>query len=122
MTARLLWLSSLLTVGSHLQAGVSLEFRHLWEGKPFTIPSGPFITGSGETIELSRLAYLLSEPRLLGRGNNASSGTWLRRHDWFAYIDGSSPGGVSRLDLGDLPRRTYTLLQFHIGRNIRSFG
>ena len=115
MTARLLWLSSLLTVGSHLQAGVSLEFRHLWEGKPFAIPSGPFITGSGETIELSRLAYLLSEPRLLSRGNNASSGTWLRRHDWFAYIDGSSPGGISRLALGELPLRSYNVLQFHVG-------
>ncbi len=115
MTARLLWLSSLLTVGSHLQAGVSLELRHLWEGKPFAIPSGPFITGSGETIELSRLAYLLSEPRLLNRGNNASSGTWLRRNDWFAYVDASSPGGVSRLNLGDLPLRNYTILRFHVG-------
>ena len=115
MIRPLLCLCGLLAVGHPLHAGVSLELRHLWEGKPFATPSGTFVTGSGETIELSRLAYLLSEPRLLSRGNNASSGTWLRRNDWFAYVDASSPGGVSRLELGALPLRSYTILQFQVG-------
>ena len=115
MIGRLLCICSLLTVTPHLQAGVSLELRHLWEGKPLATPSRALVTGSGETIEFSRVAYLLSDLRLLGRGDNASSGTWLHRNNWFAHVDASGPGGVSRLDLGDLPRRTYTVLQFHIG-------
>ena len=116
MTGRLLWLCSLLAASPHLQAGVSLELRHLWQGRVFSIPSRALVTASGETIELSRLSYLLSEPRLLGhRDNNASSGTWLRRNGWFAYVDASSPGGVSRLELGALPFRNYSILQFHVG-------
>ncbi|MCP4728760.1 MAG: cytochrome C peroxidase, partial [Roseibacillus sp.] len=115
MIGRLLCICGLLTVTPHLQATVSLELRHLWEDKPLATPSRAFVTRSGETIELSRLAYLLSDLRLLGRGNSTSSGTWLSRNNWFAHVDASRPGGISRLHLGDLPRRTYTVLQFQVG-------
>ncbi|SVC77974.1 uncharacterized protein METZ01_LOCUS330828, partial [marine metagenome] len=115
MIGRLLCICGLLAVTPHLRGAVSLELRHLWEGKPLATPSKAFVTRSGETIELSRVAYLLSDLRLLGRGNNASSGTWLHRNNWFAHVDASRPGGISRLHLGDLPRQTYTVLRFQVG-------
>lgn len=102
-------------LGTSAAANVSLEFRHVWEGKPIGTPSKALITKSGETIELSRLAYLLSEPRLLRRGSNESSGTWLQRNNWFAFIDASNRGGVSHVQLGNFPKNSYTVLQFHIG-------
>lgn len=115
MIGRLLCLCCLLSATVSAFANVSLEFRHVWEGKPIGIPSKAIVTKSGETLELSRLAYLLSEPRLLRRGNNESSGTWLQRNNWFAYVDASTRGGISHVELGNLPKETYTVLQFHVG-------
>jgi cytochrome c peroxidase len=115
MTGRLLWLCSLLALSSSLRAEVSLELRHLWKGRVFSIPSGAIVTASGETIELSRLSYLLSSPRLLGRRDPATSPAWLRRNDWFAYVDASGPEPVTRLQLGKLPHRNYSILQLQLG-------
>ena len=48
MTGRLLWLCSLLALSSSLQAEVSLELRHLWKGRVFSIPSGPLLPPPGK--------------------------------------------------------------------------
>ena len=94
---------------------LSLELKHLWKGQALSTPSKELLTGSGETIKLSRFAYLLSSPRLLSDHTETSSGTWLRRKDWFGYVDASRPEGLNRLELGSLPARSYRTLQFSIG-------
>ena len=95
------------------RAGVSVEIHHLWEGKALTLPTEEITIKSGEKIDLTRLAYLLSEPRFLRRGNNDSSGDWLPRKNWFAFVDGAK--GLANLQLGVLPEGSYTALQFHVG-------
>ncbi len=94
---------------------LSLELTHLWEDQPLSTPSEELVTGSGERIRLSRFSYLLSSPRLLSKHPERSSGTWLRRADWFGYVDASRPEGMVRLELGSLPDRYYQTLQFSIG-------
>ena len=115
MIRRLRWLCCLIGLGSPLQAEVSLTVRHLWHGEPITIPGTPLLTASGERIEFSRLAYLLSGLRMLGQRDERTPPAWLHRKDWFAYVDASTPTGPARLSLGELPPRDYTLLQFQVG-------
>ena len=115
MIGRLLWLSWFIALSPSLQAGVSLALRHLWHGAPITIPGAPLLTASGEKIEFSRLAYLLSSPRLLGRRDSDTPPAWLHRPDWFAYVNVAKPAGPVHLSLGELPPRDYTVLQFHVG-------
>ena len=92
---------------------LTLEIRHLWRGQPLTIPGNTLQTRGGESIELTRLSYLLSEPQLLASGDNISSGDWIRRTDWFAFVDAAA--GPTILTLGGLPDATITNLRFHIG-------
>ncbi|MFP6865340.1 MAG: MbnP family protein [Roseibacillus sp.] len=113
MLRRFSILSCALALITPASGGVTLEIHHLWEGKPLALPTGELTTSSGEKIDLTRLSYLLSEPRLLRRGDNNSSGNWIQRKNWFAFIDASQ--GVSSVSLGGLPKATYTTLQFHIG-------
>ena len=79
MIGLLRWISCLVVLGSPLHAGVSLTFRHLWNGKPLAIPGQPLLTASGEKIAFSRLDYLLSGLRLLGQRNGTAPSAWLRR-------------------------------------------
>ena len=111
-----IWLCLLPAMISQSSGGdLSLDLKHLWKGQALSTPSKELLTGSGETIKLSRFAYILSSPRLLSDRTETSSGTWLRRKDWFGYVDASRPGGLNRLELGSLPARSYRTLQFSIG-------
>ena len=61
-----IWLWLLPAMISQSSGGdLSLELKHLWKGQALSTPSKELLTGSGETIKLSRFAYLLSSPRLL---------------------------------------------------------
>jgi cytochrome c peroxidase len=118
MLRRFSILSCALALITPASCGVTLEIHHLWEGKPLALPSQELITKSGEKIDLTRLSYLLSDPRLLRRGDNEASGNWLSRKNWFAFVEGTT--GVATLSLGDLPATSYTTLQFHIGLDPQS--
>ncbi len=111
-----IWLCLLPSMISQSSGGaLYLDLKHFWKGQALSTPSKELLTGSGETIKLSRFAYILSSPRLLSDRTETSSGTWLRRKDWFGYVDASRPGGLNRLKLGSLPARSYRTLQFSIG-------
>ncbi len=88
---------------------IVLEIRHLWDGEPLSIPSAKIETAASETIDFTRLAYLLSEPSL----EAGSDGKRLGRNDWFAFIDAKNT--VSKLTLSGVPAGSYSNLQFHIG-------
>ena len=115
MIGLLRWISCLVVLGSPLHAGVSLTFRHLWNGKPLAIPGQPLLTASGEKIAFSRLDYLLSGLRLLGQRDGTTPSTWLHRKDWFSYVDAFNPAELLPLSLGELPAGDYTVLQFQVG-------
>jgi len=99
-------LFAIIAAAASAPAGITLEIHHLWEGNPCDLPSGELTTRAGEKIDLTRLAYLLSEPRLLRRGDNKASGDWLQRSDWFAYVDAGR--GASKVSLSGLPPAIYT--------------
>ncbi len=102
--------SCLILLPSLTVAGtVTLEIRHLWEGKEITIPTEAIETAAGEHIDISRLAYLLSEPTLLSKTRQ----TRIARKNWFAYVDGGN--AVSRLVLDGVPEDSYGGLQIYIG-------
>lgn len=92
---------------------LTLEIRHLWNGKPVAIPGDALQTRARESIEFTRLSYLLSEPQLLATGDNATSGDWIRRTDWFAFVDAAAD--TTSLTLGGLPDAVFTKLRFHVG-------
>ena len=94
---------------------LNLEIQHLWEGNPIDLAESQLTTKAGERISITRLSYLLSEPQLLEKGSNSTSGSWMRRADWFAYVDASIP--TSTISMGNLPSKKFTNLRFHIGLN-----
>ncbi len=88
---------------------LTLEIRHLWNNQPLSIPSAEISTDAGERINLTRLAYLLSEPRLK---RSTDSGP-LIRSDWFAFVDATD--SVSRITISGIPAGSYQSLQLHLG-------
>lgn len=101
----------LIGLATTAEAGtIALEIRHLWKGEPLAIPSPEITTKSGETISVTRLSYLLSEPRL----RISASDKWVGREDWFAFVD-SGENEISTLTLGGVPDGKYSALQLHVG-------
>ncbi len=92
---------------------VSLEIRHLWDGKEIEIPSAALARGGGESLALTRLAYLLSEPSLAQVQDDGAAVQWLGRKQWFAFVDGAD--GVAEVVMRGLPRAQYAGLKFHVG-------
>lgn len=96
---------------------IALEIRHLWKGEPLPVPSEEFKTAAGETINIKRLSYLLSEPRF----RPAAADVWLGRNDWFGFVD-ADEDEWSTLKLGGVPDGGYTGLQFHVGLDAETDG
>lgn len=92
---------------------VTIVIQHLWEGNPLDLEEGEYITEAGENINITRLSYLLSEPELLEKGTNNTSGSWISHTGWFAFVDSSSK--KTTLNMGELPAKQFTNLRFHIG-------
>lgn len=94
---------------------LTVEIRHVWNGRPLAIPGGAVTTAAGETLDLTRLSYLLSEPSLQVAGDDGGSRgeTWIRRFDWFAHVEvGSDP---CRVTLDGLPDGGISSVRFHLG-------
>ncbi|NNC86980.1 MAG: cytochrome C peroxidase [Akkermansiaceae bacterium] len=109
-------LPAILILLAALPAGagtLTLQVRHLWDGEELRLPTGATPTKAGETISITRLSYLLSQPRLLRRGDSVRSGDWWSRDDWFAFVDAS--GGTPEPTLEEVPAGTYGSLRFTIG-------
>lgn len=91
---------------------IVLEIRHLWEGEPLAIPSGELETFAGETVDFTRLSYLLSEPKL---GTAPNRNQIAQKDDWFAFVDAENP--VSRFTIEQIPDGNYTALNLKVGLN-----
>ena len=88
---------------------LTLVVHHLYDGKPLDFNQPTLIIASGETISVSRLAYLVSEPSI----KTADDGQWLANREWFAFTDASKGDAIH--ELGGLPRRSLDALRFYIG-------
>ena len=71
-------------------ADLTLEIRHLWQGQVLELPAAGLPTAAGDRIEITRLAYLLSSPRIAGEKHGRTE--WLQREHWQAFVDGTVPG------------------------------
>ncbi|MFT5239923.1 MAG: cytochrome c peroxidase [Candidatus Promineifilaceae bacterium] len=108
----ILVLAPLATAGP---ATITLEVRHLWKGEPIAFPSDDLVLGDDETLQLTRLSYLLSYPRFKRAQSTTNESPWLEQRDWFGFVDAES--NLTRLSLSGLPRETFNALQFNIGLN-----
>ena len=79
-----IWLCLLPSMISQSSGGaLYLDLKHFWKGQALSTPSKELLTGSGETIKLSRFAYILSSPACLaiarkhrpGPGSAAKTGS-----------------------------------------------
>ena len=103
MVATIFWCSEA-SAGS-----ITIEIRHLWKNEPLTIPSKGFTTTAGETISVTRLSYLLSNPVL----TRTETKKRLARSDWFAFVDAEA--GNASIILRNLPDARISNLAFEIG-------
>ncbi|MEM9016917.1 MAG: MbnP family protein [Verrucomicrobiota bacterium] len=87
---------------------LTLEIRHCWNGVPVSVPSSDLELLPSEQIELTRLSYLLSFPRL-----QSENGEWFGKKDWVAYVDAEA--GNNQFVLSGAPRGSFTGLKFFIG-------
>jgi cytochrome c peroxidase len=108
----LFFLFVVLTSSSAAQGVLTLEIRHLWEGQIIGLPAKNLPLPNGEKLEITRLAYLLSDPRVESKVQNGQS-TWQERKNWQAFVNAASD--VSKISLAGLPRRHFHSLQFFIG-------
>ena len=88
---------------------LTLVIHHLYDGKPLDFNQPKLATVSGETISISRLAYLLSEPAV----KSADNGEWLANREWFAFTDASKGDAIH--EVRGLPQRSLEGLKFCIG-------
>ena len=88
---------------------LTLVVHHLFDGKPIEFAKPGLTTASKESISVTRLAYLLSEPSLKPIGDD----NWLGSRDWFAFTDAEKGDGIHTLN--GLPRRKFEMLRFHVG-------
>jgi len=61
-----------------------VDFR--WHNQPIPVPTTGLVSPSGETFDLTRLDFLLNQPRLV-----LESGRTLTASQWHAYIHGEEP-------------------------------
>ena len=82
-----------------------VDFR--WHDQPLSLPSPPLVTPAGETFILTRLDFLLNEPRL-----TLASGRTITASQWHSYLHGED---LQILHLSNLPEEPITKLNLHLG-------
>lgn len=105
----LILVSTTLAVSSAQAGTLILEIRHGWDNQALTIPSTEIATAAGEEIQVTRLAYLLSELRLKTSNDSGE----FEIADWAGYVDAAN--SVSRFALSNIQPGSYRNLQFHLG-------
>lgn len=84
-----------------------LEFDHSFRDAPLRYEDVSLRTSSGNTVSVTRLSYLVSNIRLLRAGQSAVA------PDAIGFINAAE--SRTGLDLGHIPRGTYTGIEFDIG-------
>ena len=108
----------ILVLGPVVYAGpptITLKIRHLWKGELVVFPSDDLDLDGEESLQLTRLSYLLSNPRFKRADNPVKESPWLEQSDWFGFVDGES--SLDRPSLSGLPSERFSALQFNIGLN-----
>ena len=89
-------------------AKLTLIVHPVYDDAPLVLDAS-FHRPTGETITITRLAYLLSEPGVRA----TADGEWLTSHNWFAFGDAAKNATTHELE--NLPRGAYNALKFYVG-------
>ena len=87
---------------------LNIEITHSWADHQLLLEKEWMKTTGPEEVSLTRVSYLLSEPRLVDH-----QGTEIVRRDWFAFVDAEEKDPAIRLD--GLPKNRYKSFSFSIG-------
>jgi cytochrome c peroxidase len=87
---------------------LKIVFRHLWNGEAVEPPTAPLVTEAGETISITRLSYLLSNPYLF----NKEDTDWIHLEGWYGLVNAPETGEVI---LRNVPEGNYAFLKLSIG-------
>ena len=87
---------------------LNIEITHSWADHQLLLEKEWMKTTGPEDVSLTRVSYLLSEPRLVDH-----QGTEIVRRDWFAFVDAEEKDPAIRLD--GLPKNRYKSFSFSIG-------
>ena len=100
-------LTALLLGGPAVAGRLTLQVEHCWGDGPLEVGK---VAGrvAGRHVTVTRLAYLLSQPRLLTEG-----GEWVGSGEWVAYLDAGR--GRTRCVLAGMPPGRYRALRFDVG-------
>jgi len=99
--------AALLLVRPAVAGRLTLQLEHGWGDVPLEVGK---VAGrvAGRPVTVTRLAYLLSQPRLLTEG-----GEWVGSGGWVAYVDAGR--GRTRCVLEGMPPGRYRALRFDVG-------
>ena len=99
-------LATILILSSPIRAlNLQVDFR--WHDTPVSIPTSELITPSGEKIDITRLDFLLDQPRL-----TLASGRSITASQWHTYLHGEKP---QILRLPNLTKESIQSLTLHLG-------
>jgi len=104
---RILLLPLLLATGAGA-ADLRMEFIPQFNGKPLVFDTLNNQTAAGQTVSVTRMAFLLSDVALC-----RADGTWIGQTNWFACI--SLRDGRANFTLANVPAGNYDRIRFQIG-------
>lgn len=88
-------------------SGLNLKVDFRWHDRPVEIPAKGLVTPAGETIEITRLDFLLNQPEL-----TLESGRAVTASKWHAYVHGEKP---EILRFPNLPAESISKLTLNLG-------
>ena len=90
------------------ESEVTVSIVPSFRGRPLVFDQACATNAAGQAIAVTRLDMLLS-----GIAVRRKDGTWLEKHNWFAYLNGRT--GRTNFVLRGLPAGAYDRLRFNIG-------
>ena len=89
-------------------ARLNVVVEHRWQGRPLVLAQNGLRNAAGEELNVTRLAYLLSNAQL-----RREDGQWTGDKDWYAHVDVEKRRTAFRMPR--VPRGRYTALRFDLG-------
>lgn len=89
-------------------ARLNVVVEHRWQGRPLILAQNGLTNAAGERLNVTRLAYLLSNAQL-----RKEDGEWTAAEDWYAYLDVEKQRTSFRMPR--VPQGRYTALRFDLG-------
>ena len=104
----LLSLASFSQAADNQTARLDLRIQHLGANKPYLFNRLAHATRAGTPFEVSRLSYLLSQPRL-----QKADGSWIEFSDHFTLVNAGETNGLVSLE--NVPLGTYKKMEWTLG-------